>query len=522
MKRSLLLTLLSAMSLMPAIHLFAQPKQQAARKLQIAEYIINELYVDDVNEDKLVEDAINGMLQKLDPHSTYANAEEVRKLNEPLQGNFEGIGIQFNMATDTLFVIQTISGGPSEKAGILAGDKIIMVNDTLIAGIKMNTEDVMRRLRGKKGTKVTVKVLRRGAEALIPVTITRDKIPMYSLDAAYMIDREVGYIRINRFAATTGKEMADALTKLKGKGMKRLILDLQGNGGGYMNTAIDVANELLNPDELIVYTEGRKSPRQEFRVKGKGLFRQGEMVLLVDEFSASASEIVAGAIQDWDRGTVIGRRTFGKGLVQRPFELPDGSMIRITVARYFTPSGRFIQRPYESKDSYERDLIDRYNRGEMLSADSIHFPDSLRHTTLRKGRTVYGGGGIMPDYFIPVDTTYYSPYYIKLRNAGLINRLTVEAVDRHREEWKTRYTTFEQFNREFLVTDDMLQRIIALGEAEKITFKENEYNTSLPLLKQQIKALIARDLWDMSEYFQVINTLNPAYLKALEVLKAKT
>ena len=319
-----------------------------SRKLQLAEFAISNLYVDKVDENKVVENAIKGMLEQLDPHSTYSDPEEVKRLNEPLQGNFDGIGIQFNMATDTLFVIQTISGGPSEKAGVLAGDRIIEVDDTLIAGVKMPTEDVMSRLRGKRGTKVTVKVMRRGSAGLIPITIKRDKIPVYSLDAAYMINKNTGYIRISRFAATTGKEFADALHKLQAQGMKDLIFDLQGNGGGYLNAAIDIANQFLAKKELIVYTEGRRNPRTEFAAEGNGDFRDGRVIVLVDEFSASASEIVTGALQDWDRAIVVGRRTFGKGLVQRPIDLPDGSMIRLTVARYYTPSGRCIQKPYES------------------------------------------------------------------------------------------------------------------------------------------------------------------------------
>ena len=305
-----------------------------SRKLQLAEFAISNLYVDKVDEDKLVETAIVSMLEELDPHSTYSDPEEVKRLNEPLQGNFDGIGIQFNMATDTLFVIQPVSGGPSEKVGILAGDRIIEVNDTVIAGVKMNTDEVMRRLRGPKGSTVMVKVQRAGVKELLPFTIKRDKIPVYSLDASYMVEGQIGYIRVNRFAATTAKEFTDALHKLQKQGMKDLILDLQGNGGGYLNAAISLCDQILGEKELIVYTEGRRNPRAEFEAKGDGDFQQGRLVVLVDEYSASASEIVTGAIQDWDRGIVVGRRTFGKGLVLRPIALPDGSMIRQTVARY--------------------------------------------------------------------------------------------------------------------------------------------------------------------------------------------
>lgn len=489
-----------------------------SRKLQLAEFAISNLYVDKVDENKVVENAIKGMLEQLDPHSTYSDPEEVKKLNEPLQGNFDGIGIQFNMATDTLFVIQTISGGPSEKAGVLAGDRIIEVDDTLIAGVKMPTEDVMSRLRGKRGTKVTVKVMRRGSAGLIPITIKRDKIPVYSLDAAYMINKNTGYIRISRFAATTGKEFADALHKLRAQGMKDLIFDLQGNGGGYLNAAIDIANQFLAKKELIVYTEGRRNPRTEFAAEGNGDFRDGRVIVLVDEFSASASEIVTGALQDWDRAIVVGRRTFGKGLVQRPIDLPDGSMIRLTVARYYTPSGRCIQKPYESIEQYNKDLIDRYNRGEMISADSIHFPDSLKSKTLKLGRVVYGGGGIMPDYFVPVDTTMISKYYLDLRDKGAIVQLNLKLVDQHRKDWMKKYKTFDRFNREFQISPAILKELRALGEKLGAKYKEDEYKVSLPLIKTQMKALIARDLWEMSEYFQVVNEMNHSVLKAVELL----
>lgn len=489
-----------------------------SRKLQLAEFAISNLYVDKVDEGKLVEAAIIRMLEELDPHSTYSDPEEVKRLNEPLQGNFDGIGIQFNMATDTLFVIQPVSGGPSEKVGILAGDRIIQVNDTVIAGVKMSTEDVMRRLRGPKGSKVNVKVQRNGVNELLPFTIKRDKIPVYSLDATYMVNSTTGYIRISRFAATTGDEFRTALHKLQSQGMKDLILDLQGNGGGYLNAAIEVCDQLLGKKELIVYTEGRRNPRSEFEAKGDGDFLNGRLVVLVDEYSASASEIVTGAIQDWDRGIVVGRRTFGKGLVQRPIDLPDGSMIRLTVARYYTPSGRCIQKPYESVKQYNRDLIERYNRGEMLSADSIHFPDSLKARTLKLGRTVYGGGGIMPDYFVPIDTTMYTDYYLSLRDKGAIVQLNLKLIDRHRAAWKKKYKTFERFDRDFQVTDAMLDELVALGKVNGATYSEEQYRIALPLIKTQLKALIARDLWDMNEYFRVINSLSDSMQKAVELL----
>ena len=435
------------------------------------------------------------------------------------------------MATDTLFVIQPVSGGPSEKVGILAGDRIIEVNDTVIAGVKMNTDEVMRRLRGPKGSTVTVKVLRAGVKELLPFTIKRDKIPVYSLGASYMVEGKIGYIRVNRFAATTGQEFTDALHKLQKQGMKDLILDLQGNGGGYLNAAIILCDQILGKKELIVYTEGRRNPRSEFEAKGDGDFQKGRLVVLVDEFSASASEIVTGAIQDWDRGIVVGRRTFGKGLVQRPIDLPDGSMIRLTIARYYTPSGRCIQKPYDStanldgrltgensQDKYNQELIDRFNHGEMIHADSIHFADSLKAQTKRMGRTVYGGGGIMPDFFVPIDTTQYTDYHRNIVAKGVVIKTTMKFIESHRKELQSKYKKFETFNDKFEISDEILANMQTLAEQEKIKFDEKQYQKSLPLIKTQLKALIARDLWDMNEYFQIMNTTDSSVLQALKVL----
>ena len=489
------------------------------RKLQLAQFAITNLYVDQVDDNKLVESAIKGMLEELDPHSTYSTPEEVKRMNEPLQGNFDGIGIQFNMAEDTLFVIQPVSGGPSEKVGILAGDRIVMVNDTVIAGVKMSTEDVMRRLKGPKGTQVNVKVLRRGVPELLSFTIRRDKIPVYSLDASYMIAPKIGYIKINRFAATTHEEFMDALATLKGQGMQDLILDLQGNGGGYLNAAIDIANEFLGEKELIVYTEGRRSARRDFYANGNGKHQFGKLVVLVDEYSASASEIVSGAVQDWDRGMVVGRRTFGKGLVQRPIDLPDGSMIRLTISRYYTPAGRCIQKPYENTENYAADLIERYNRGEMMSADSIHFPDSLKCTTLKKGRIVYGGGGIMPDYFVPVDTTLYTDYHRQISYKGVLLKVHYQLIDSYRKEWNKQFKDYASFAQNFELTEPMIQRLTDEATKAGISYHEEQYRKSEPLLKLQLKALIARDLWDMNEYYHTINAVDESVKKALELLQ---
>lgn len=505
---------------------------EAMRKLQMAQFAIANLYVDSVNENKLVEEAIIKMLAQLDPHSTYNDAEEVKKMTEPLQGNFEGIGVQFQMIEDTLLVIQPVSNGPSEKVGILAGDRIVAVNDSAIAGVKMSTEDIMSRLRGPKNSEVKLTVIRRGVDDSLYFTVKRDKIPILSLDAAYMIQPKTGYIRINRFSATTAEEFTKALKELQKKGMKDLILDLQGNGGGYLNAAIDLANEFLQQKDLIVYTEGRASRRSNFYAKGNGNFKNGRLIVLVDEYSASASEIVTGAVQDWDRGVVVGRRTFGKGLVQRPIDLPDGSMIRLTIARYYTPAGRCIQKPYDNtanpdnpllkdedkQEKYNLELLERFNHGEMIHADSIRFADSLKVQTKRLARTVYGGGGIMPDFFVPIDTAQYTDYHRNLVAKGVIIKATTGYIEKHRKELQSRYKKFDTFNDKFEIDDNFLAEVRALGEKEKIKFDEEQYNRSLPLIKAQLKALIARDLWDMNEYFQVMNATNSSVQQALKVL----
>ena len=498
---------------------FAQ-KDIEARKLQLALYAISNLYVGSTSQTKLVEDAITGMLENLDPHSTYTNPEETKEMTEPLTGNFDGIGIQFNMLTDTVYVIQVVSGGPSEKVGLMAGDRIVEVNDTVIAGVKMSTPEVMKRLRGPKGSEVHVKVKRGEEPQLLDFTITRGKVPVYSIDAVYMADKETGYIKLNRFAASSTKEFKEALSSLCKKGMTQLILDLQGNGGGYLNVPIELADEFLSRGKIIVYTVGNKQKRQDALSTAAGSFEKGRLVILVDEASASASEILSGAIQDWDRGVIIGRRTFGKGLVQRPLPLPDGSMIRLTVARYYTPTGRCIQKPYEKGkgDEYAHDLISRYNRGELMSADSIHFPDSLKAQTLAKGRTVYGGGGIMPDVFVPIDTTFYSDYHRTLVSKGLVNRVAMNYLDKHREELNKKYKKILTYKEKFIVPESLMDELLAMAEEKKISFKKEEYNRSLPLIQLQIKALIARDLFDMTEYFYIINDANRTYQEALKLI----
>ncbi|WP_315320112.1 S41 family peptidase [Segatella oulorum] len=490
----------------------------ALRKLQLAEMAIYNLYVDSVNQNKLVEDGIRGMIEKLDPHSSYSTAQETKAMNEPLQGSFEGIGVQFNVVQDTLLVIQPVSNGPSERVGILAGDRIVTVNDSAIAGVKMSKEEIMRRLRGPKGSKVRLGIVRRGIKGVLTFVVVRDKIPVKTLDAYYMIRPTIGYIRIGSFGLTTYKEFMGAVAILKQQGMNDLILDLEENGGGYLNAAVDIANEFLKRNDLIVYTLGRSVPKQEFRADGKGRLLAGKVVVLINEFTASAAEIVTGALQDQDRGEVVGRRSFGKGLVQRPIEFPDGSMIRLTIAHYYTPSGRCIQKPYTKGDarSYALDIENRFEHGELYSADSIHFADSLKYKTLRKQRLVYGGGGIMPDYFVPLDTTLYTPFYRQLAARSYIINANLKYVDAHRKALKQQYPDFATFLARYEVPQSLLDDIRKTAEKDKIKPKdEAEWKKSLPQLRLQLKALVARDLWDMSQYFQVVNEANPIVQKAI-------
>ena len=491
------------------------------RKLQIAEMAVSNLYVDSVDETKLVEDGIRGMLEKLDPHSSYMTAKEVKEANEPLQGNFEGIGVQFNMVEDTLLVIQPVTNGPSERAGIVAGDRIVKVNDTIIAGVKMSKEEIMKRLRGPKDTKVRLGVVRRGITDTLSFVIIRDKIPVKSIDATYMIRPKVGYIRIGSFGATTYDEFCESMQKLKAQGMQTLVLDLQENGGGYLQSAVRIAEEFLKKDDLIVYTEGRRAHRADYRAQGDGLFSKGKVIVLVDSYTASAAEIVSGAIQDHDRGLVVGRRTFGKGLVQRPIDLPDGSMIRLTIAHYYTPSGRCIQKPYEKgkQRDYAMDVYNRLKSGELMSADSVHFADSLKFYTLKKHRVVYGGGGIMPDEFVPLDTTKYTKFHRELSAKTIIINSNLHYVDQHRKELQRRYKTFDDFRQNFAVPQSLIDQIIAEGEKQNIKPKdEEERERTLPHLRLQLKALIARDLWDMDAYFTIINETNDILNRALNVM----
>jgi len=549
------------------------------QKINYALQLFRMAYVDKVDAPKLTQDAIIQMLKELDPHSVYISKEELDKMNEPLVGNFDGVGIQFQILKDTIIVVEVISGGPSEKVGIIAGDKIVSIDGKPATGDSINNAFVLSKLRGKKGTVVTVAMLRKNKNKILDFTITRDKIPLTSIDAILMATPEVGYIRLDRFSRTSMDEFHKALSDLKTQGMKDLILDLRGNGGGFMDIAIELADEFLNAEKLIVYTEGISSPKQSFNSTARGGFEKGKLVLLIDEGSASASEIVSGAVQDWDRGLVVGRRSFGKGLVQRPFDLPDGSVIRLTTARYHTPSGRCIQKSYsDGLDDYYGDFAKRYNNGELSNADKIHFPDSLKYFTNNK-RVVYGGGGIMPDIFIPIDTSKISDYYIDLRRKNVFNDYVMDYIDKNRDALKLKYPEFKKFQSEFILDDffmdgfakaaekagvkknsvnperlnAMIAQYVQKIKADTVLFsKLNNYselaaylakdNQSLnkeiqkyadnedatavkavensdKYIRYQLKALLARNLYDANAYYQVIKDIDDAYLKAVEIIR---
>ncbi|MCR4919318.1 MAG: S41 family peptidase [Prevotella sp.] len=497
--------LLAMLSLMAAAQRHERRDMQLY-KLSLVEKIISEYYVEPLGEDTLVEAAIRGMIGQLDPHTAYIPAKEVERSEESLRGSFDGIGVQFNMVEDTLFVIQPVPKGPSQRVGILAGDRITAVNDTAIAGVKMSREEIMRRLRGPKGTRVGLTVVRHGEPDTLHFDVVRDKIPVHTLDAAYMIRPRVGYIRLSSFGSTTHSEFIDALDKLKAQGMKSLILDLQENGGGYLQAAADLAGEFLAKGDLIVYTEGRKAPRQEFNAPGHGAFAKGKMVVLIDEYTASAAEIVTGALQDHGRATVVGRRSFGKGLVQRPMPLPDGSVVRLTVAHYYTPSGRCIQKPYRRGDqkAYQQDISNRLKSGE-LTADSASksTADSL--------------GGITPDIFITLDTTRYTPLHRRLVASGLLVQQNLRYIEQHRNELLAQ-GDFQHYKQHYQVPQQLIDDILAAAKAKKIEPKDDdELQRTLPQLRLQLKALTARDLWNMSEYFSIFNEQNPAVLKAIEI-----
>lgn len=491
----------------------------AIEKLNALIFHVQRSYVEEVDTEKLVEDAIIGMLSKLDPHSVYIPADELKEMNEPLEGNFEGIGVQFNIIHDTIVVVSPISGGPSEKLGIQSGDRIVDIEGEIAAGVGIKNSDVMKKLKGAKGTTVNIKVLRNGYKDLIPYAIVRDKIPIYSIDAVYMATPEIGYIKVNRFAATTMDEFTAALDTLKKQGMKDLILDLQGNGGGLLKTAIDLADEFIDQNKLLVYTEGRAYPKSETFARKIGGFETGRLVIMIDEGSASASEIVSGAVQDWDRGIVVGRRSFGKGLVQRPVPLPDGSAVRLTIQKYYTPSGRCIQKPYtEDLEAYQREKFERFEKGELTSQDSINMPDSLKFFT-SKQRLVYGGGGIMPDLFVPIDTSNYSQLNNNLIRKGVFNSFTLSYSENQKALLKEKYTTVAEFEKGFECSQPLMDEFFAHASKEGVEYDEEQYMKSKTMIDNRLKAMIARNIWDTSAYYQVFNPQWPTYQKALSVLK---
>ena len=516
--------LASSLAFFLALGTFAQEAQpefkSAAEKLTALFYHLENSYVDTVNTDALVDDAIRTVLQDLDPHSVYIPADDVEKANEGLEGNFEGIGIQFNILRDTITVVSPISGGPSEKLGIMAGDKIVSIEGENVAGVGITNQDVTTKLRGDKGTKVNVGIRRRGSKGALDFEIIRDKIPIFSLDAAYMATDKIGYIKLNRFSKTTMTEFTTALNDLKEKGMEDLILDLQGNGGGLLQTSIQLADEFLKNDELIVYTEGRSYPRRDAKASDIGGFENGRLVVLIDEGSASASEIVSGAIQDWDRGLIVGRRSFGKGLVQRPIPLPDGSIVRLTTQKYYTPSGRCIQKPYDDgAEAYYLEKYDRYNNGELWSLDSIQFPDSLKYFTQKK-RVGYGGGGITPDVFVALDTSQSSDLNSDLIRKGIMNSFAITYTNRNRKKLMKAYEDVTSFKDNFDM-DPVISEFkeYAENESDEIEWTDDQYKTSEKMIKGRLKALIARNLWDYSAYFEVFNPMWPAYKAAIDILE---
>ena len=496
--------------------------RSTAQKFSSLLQIINYYYVDSTNQSDLTEKAIISMLKELDPHSVYLSKEEVAKANEPLQGNFEGVGIQFQIYSDTILVVAAVPGGPSDKLGIRAGDKIISINGEVAHGSKITNTFVMERLRGTKGSKVTIEIFRKGSTDLIEYTIVRDKIPINSVDATFMIKEDIGYIKLTRFARTSLSEVKQSIAELEAKGMKNLILDLRNNSGGFLDIAIDLSDEFLPAGRLIVYTEGLRNPRMDYKATGRGNFEQGKLIVMINEGSASASEIVSGAVQDWDRGLVIGRRSFGKGLVQRPFILPDSSVVRLTTARYYTPSGRSIQKPYEDGvEDYYADLTNRFKHGEFVTADSIRFPDSIRYFTPSK-RVVYGGGGIMPDIFIPMDTTTSSKYYNDLWRKGVFNDFTMDYLEKNRKSLKTDYPDLLTYRSNFNVDESLMQQFVEYAGTKGVAADEEGLERSGEEIRYIVMGLIARNLFDVSAYFEIISPVDNELMKAVELMNDET
>jgi len=491
---------------------------KTTRKISTLLYYINNYYVDTLDMPDIVETAIVQTLKELDPHSAYISAKDVERADEPLKGSFEGVGITFQLYKDTILVVSPIPGGPSDKVGIMAGDKILKVDGEIAYGEDITNKWVMDHLRGDKGTKVDVAIYRHGNNDLLDFEITRDKIPINSMDAAFMLDDNTGYIKLNRFSKTSLEEVNDALLELKSQGLKNLVFDLRSNSGGYLGTAMSISDEFLPKDKLIVYTEGIHSPRQELIATENGEFENGKLIVLINEGSASAAEIVTGAVQDWDRGIVIGRRSFGKGLVQRPLQLPDKSVVRLTIARYYTPSGRCIQKPYDGgNEEYYSDFKHRMEHGELIHPDSINFPDSLKYAT-HNGRTVYGGGGIMPDIFVPLDSARYNELYSQFIRKGIFNSFVNDYLDKNRADLLKKYSDFDKYNNSFSLSDDDFNNFLNLAKEKDIDIEDPELNPNVDFIKLQIKALMARNLYETSDYFETLFPMDKEIKTALEVI----
>ena len=491
------------------------------KKFQTIINLIRKDYVDEVNLDSLLEHTLPSMLTNLDPHSAYIPAKDLRSVNEELDGSFCGIGVQFMLNNDTITVIEVISGGPAEKVGMMAGDRIVKVDDEIVAGIGITQEQVLKKLRGERDTKVKLGIKRPTSKKTLKFDVTRGDIPVTSIDAAYIVNPGIGYIKVNKFGRTTYDEFWQSLNDLKRDGAQDFIIDLRGNTGGFMEIAFMMANEFLEKGETIVSTKGRDFySTKEVIADGTGNFRDSQVVVLLDEFSASSSEILAGALQDNDRGLVVGRRTFGKGLVQRPFPFPDGSMIRLTTARYYTPAGRCIQKPYEKGkgEDYHLDMLNRYKSGELWSADSIHFDEKLKCTTLGAGRTVYGGGGIMPDVFVPVDTTFFTPYYRDLIAKGIVNTFIVDYVEKNRNGLLNKYPDEDKFFAAFSPGEELEKALIESADKEGLPYNDEQWQRSALMIRAMLKGLMARDLYENGSYVRATNPYNPVYIEALKLI----